>query len=114
MSYVDVVLIPVANADKTAFIAHAETTHALFKKHGASYCFDAWGDDVPEGKLTDMRRAVALKDGETVCAGWIVWPDKATRDAAWSKMMDEMKDAPNPPFDGKRMIFGGFAAVAQG
>jgi uncharacterized protein YbaA (DUF1428 family) len=61
-----------------------------------------------------MRRAVALKDDETVCVGWIVWPDKATREVAWPKMMEEMQDASNPPFDGARMIFGGFDAVAQG
>jgi uncharacterized protein YbaA (DUF1428 family) len=74
----------------------------------------AWGDDVPAGKHTDFRRAVDLKDDETVVIGWMTWPDKATRDAAYKSMMDgndDGMDQATMPFDGKRMIYGGFAPL---
>ena len=61
---------------------------------------------------TSVRK---LKDGETVAVGWITWPDKATRDAAWEKMMqDERLAGAEMPFDGKRMIFGGFETLIDG
>jgi uncharacterized protein YbaA (DUF1428 family) len=73
---------------------------------------------VPDGKVTDFRRAVQANDDEAVVFSWVEWPDKATRDAAMGKMEELMKTDPrmnpekNPmPFDGKRMIFGGFAPV---
>ena len=74
---------------------------------------EAWGDDVPAGKVTDFQRAVLAKDDETVMFSWIEWPDKATRDAGMKKMMEDPRmEAANPmPFDGKRMIFGGFENV---
>jgi uncharacterized protein YbaA (DUF1428 family) len=77
---------------------------------------ECWGDDVPDGKLTDFKRSVALQDGETVAVGWITWPDKAVRDAGWEALMQDermMGGAP-PPFDGKRMIFAGFEVIAEG
>ena len=77
---------------------------------------ECWGDDVKEGKQTDFRRAVQAKDDETVVFSWVEWPDKATRDAAMPKVMDDprMKADSHPmPFDGKRMIFGGFSPVLE-
>ena len=81
---------------------------------------ECWGDDVKAGKVTDFRRAVEAKDEETVAFSWVEWPDKAARDAAMSKMEDLMKTDPrwdmakNPmPFDGKRMIYGGFEPVVE-
>ena len=85
---------------------------------------ECWGDNVPDGKVTDFRRAVLAEADETVCFSWIEWPDKATRDAAFAKMSEWMENpekadprmdpAKNPmPFDGKRMIFGGFTAVVD-
>ena len=69
---------------------------------------------MPKGKLTDFRKAVHLKDGETVTAGWITWPDPATRDAAWDKLMqDERMMTLDMPFDGKCMIFGGFEHLLE-
>jgi uncharacterized protein YbaA (DUF1428 family) len=79
---------------------------------------ECWGDDIPNGKLTDFRRAVQATDDEVVVFSWIEWPDKATRDACMSRMEELMKtDArmspeKNPmPFDGKRMIYGGFSPI---
>jgi uncharacterized protein YbaA (DUF1428 family) len=85
---------------------------------GATRIVECWGDDVPDGKVTDFRRAVQAKEDEAVVFSWVEWPDKATRDAAMSRMPEVMKTDPrmnqetNPmPFDAKRMIYGGFAPV---
>ena len=87
----------------------------LFREYGALSVTECWGEDVPDGKLTDFKRAVALQDGESVAVGWITWPDKATRDAGWEKMMqDERMMTDEPPFDGKRMIYAGFEVIAEG
>jgi uncharacterized protein YbaA (DUF1428 family) len=87
---------------------------------GATRILECWGDNVPEGKMTDFHRAVQANDDETIVFSWIEWPDKATRDAAMSKMgeMTKSDDRMNPeknpmPFDGKRMIFGGFTPVVE-
>ena len=76
---------------------------------------EAWGDNVPDGQTTDFKRAVKLEDGETVVFSWVIWPDRATADAAWEAMMDdpEMKTMPMP-FDGKRMIWAGFQPIFEG
>jgi uncharacterized protein YbaA (DUF1428 family) len=76
---------------------------------------ECWGDDVPEGKLTDFRRAVQAKPDESVVFSWIEWPDKATRDAGMEKVMKDPRagQAGDMPFDGKRMIFGGFTPVVS-
>ena len=87
----------------------------LLREHGALGVTECWGEDVPDGKVTDFKRAVALQDGETVAVGWITWPDRATRDAAWERLMqDERMMAMPMPFDGKRMIFAGFDLVLEG
>ena len=118
MAYIDGFVIAVPTANKENFINHANTLDAVFLELGATRILECWGDDVPDGKVTDFRRAVQAQDGETVAFSWVEWPDKATRDAAFAKMSEMMKTDPrmnpetNPiPFDGKRMIFGGFAAV---
>ena len=77
---------------------------------------ESWGDDVPEGKVTSFPMAVQRKDDETVVFSWIVWPSKEARKAAWDKMMADprMKPEANPmPFDGKRMIYGGFEPIIE-
>jgi uncharacterized protein YbaA (DUF1428 family) len=87
---------------------------------GALRVLECWGEDVPDGETTDFRKAVKANSDESVVFSWIEWPDKATRDAAMKKMMDpgfedpRMDPAKNPmPFDGKRLIFGGFAPVVD-
>ena len=91
-------------------------TAKIFVEYGATRVLECWGDDVPDGKQTDFRRAVQAKDDEVVVFSWIEWPDKATRDAGMKKAMDDprMKPEANPmPFDGMRLIYGGFAPVVE-
>lgn len=122
MSYIDGFVIPVAKANRQRFIDFANYTDTMFMEMGATRVLECWADDVPEGKLTDFRMAVKASEDEDVIFAWIEWPDKATRDAAMAKMMDpentdpRMDQEKNPvPFDGKRMIFGGFEnIVSQG
>lgn len=116
MSYIDGFVIAVPTANKQKFTDHANTGDAVFLELGATRVVECWGDDVPDGTQTDFRKAVQAKDDETVVFSWIEWPDKATRDAAMAKMMDgsdpRMDPEQNPmPFDGKRMIYGGFAPL---
>ena len=118
MTYVDGFVIAVPKANKQKFIEHANKGDSVFIELGATRILECWGDDVPDGKVTDFRRAVQANDDESVVFSWIEWPDKATRDAAMGKMLDPMNNDPrmnpekNPmPFDGKRMIFGGFAPI---
>ena len=119
MSYVDGFVIAVPTANKEAFIAHARQFDPVFLEYGATRVVECWGDDVPHGKLTDFHRAVAARDDETVMFSWVEWPDKATRDAGMKKMMEDPrmdpsnKDNPPMPFDGQRMVFGGFTPVVE-
>jgi prepilin-type processing-associated H-X9-DG protein len=116
VSYVDGFVIAVRTASKQAFVDHARKLDPVFIEHGALRVLECWGDDVPEGKLTDFRRAVQATAEETVVFSWIEWPDKATRDAGMAKVMADPRMSPEnfaPVFDGKRMIFGGFAPVVD-
>ncbi len=116
MTYVDGVIAPVPTANKERYRTHAEKAAAVFKKHGALSLTECWGDDVPDGKINSMRSAVMLKPDETVVLSWIVWPDKATRDAGMAKVMQDPDMSPesNPmPFDGQRLIFAGFEMLSE-
>jgi len=119
MSYIDGFVIAIPTAGKQAFIDHARHFDAMFIELGAVRVVEAWGDDVPDGKVTDFRRAVQATAEETVAFSWVEWPDKATRDAGMKRMMEDPRMDPaapgNPPmpFDGKRMIFGGFQPVVE-
>ena len=114
MSYVDGFVASVPTAGREAYERHARLAGTVFREHGASSVVDAWGDDVPEGKLTSFPMAVQRKDDETVVFGWVFWPSRAVRDAAWPKVMaDPRLSSAEPPFDGKRMIFGGFEVIAE-
>ena len=117
MPYVDGFVIAVPKANKEKFIEHAKLGDSVFYELGATRIVECWEDDVPNGQVTDFRRAVAATADEAVVFSWIEWPDKATRDAGMGKMGELMKTDPrmgpqNPmPFDGKRMIYGGFVPV---
>ena len=116
MSYIDGFVIAVPTANKQKFIAHARQLDPLFIELGAIRVIEGWGDDVPDGKLTDFRRAVQATAEETVAFSWVEWPDKATRDAGMEKAMKDPRLTPenNPmPFDGMRLIYGGFAPVVE-
>jgi len=118
--YIDGFVMAVPTANKDTFTAHAEMADSVFIDLGATRVIECWGDDVADGETTDFRKAVKAKEDEAVVFSWIEWPDKKTRDAAMAKMMSEdfsderMDQEKNPmPFDGKRLIFGGFAPVAE-
>ena len=116
MAFLDITVIPVRTEDKAAYLEHSRRTTALFREFGAVSVTECWGEDVPDGKLTDFKRAVALQDGESVAVGWITWPDKAVRDAGWGAMMQDerMTNMPTPPWDARRMIYAGFEVIAEG
>ncbi|MBC7988676.1 MAG: DUF1428 domain-containing protein [Luteimonas sp.] len=116
MAYIDGCVFAVPTANKQKFIDHANNADALFIEFGATRILECWGDDVPAGKQTDFIRAVQATAEETVVFSWIEWPDKATRDAGMEKVMKDPRMNPdtNPmPFDGKRMIFGGFVPIVD-
>ena len=114
MTYVDGFVAAVPTANKQVYIKHAETSAALFKAYGALSVIECWGDDLPEGKVNSLHTAVMRKDDETVVFSWVTWPDKATRDAGWEQLMADPRMQPdaNPmPFDGERLIYGGFEMI---
>ena len=112
MQYIDgfVAAVPTANREK--YLSHAKAAAEVFKKYGAVRTVETWGDDVPTGKTTSFPQAVKLEPGETVVFSWIAWPSREARDVGMKKAMDDprMKDA-DMPFDGKRMIYGGFQTI---
>lgn len=113
MNFVDGVVLAAPEANREAYIEAARSLAELFIDCGALEVVDAWGSDVPEGERTSFPMAVDRQDGEAVVFSWILWPDKAVRDEAWQKAMEDprMKDFPADLFDGKRMIFGGFDVI---
>ena len=114
MRYVEGFVAAVPAANKEAYRKHAAEAAPLFKEFGATRMVECWGDDVPDGKLTDFKGAVKAEDGEVVVFSWIEYPSKEARDAANRKIMADprMKDMGDQmPFDGKRMIFGGFVPI---
>ncbi|WP_305851966.1 DUF1428 domain-containing protein [Sphingosinicella sp. BN140058] len=112
-AYVDGFIVPVAHDQKEAYAALASKAAPIFREYGALRVVEGWGDDVPDGKVTDYRRAVKAVDGENVVFSWIEWPSKATRDEAWAKIMADQRMKPDGdmPFDGQRMFWGGFAPI---
>ncbi|GHA60190.1 hypothetical protein GCM10008927_27130 [Amylibacter ulvae] len=124
MGYVEGFVIAVPTSNRQKFIDHASLIDPIFVELGALRVVECWGDDVPDGKVTDFPKAVQATLDETVAFAWIEWPDKATRDAAHAKIAEwmnapekidpRMDPAKNPmPFDGARMIFGGFEQVVD-
>jgi uncharacterized protein YbaA (DUF1428 family) len=110
--YVDAVVASVPDGDRQGFTDHTAKAAGLFQEKGALRLVDGWGTDVPAGKVTDFKRAVQAKDGETVVFGWIEWPDKSTRDAGMGALMQDprMHEAP-PAWNGQLAIFGGFTPI---
>lgn len=115
MPYVDGFVIPVKASNKDAYLKMARMAADIWKEHGALEIVECWGDDVPEGKVTSFPMAVKLEDDEVVVFSWVVWPDRASRDAGNEKVMADprMQNNDDMPFDGKRLIFGGFDVISK-
>jgi len=116
MSYVDGFVCAVPTANREKYRKHAAGAALAFKEHGASRFVECWGDDVPDGKLTSFPMAVKCQPDETVVFSWVVWPSRQARDEGMKKVMQDARLDPrtNPmPFDGARLIFGGFEVIVD-
>jgi uncharacterized protein YbaA (DUF1428 family) len=114
MTYVDGFLAAVPAHKKAEFIEFNRRMGAIFKEHGALTVVDCWGDDVPEGKVTSMPMAVKRQEGEVVCFSWLTWPSKDARNAGMKKAMEDPRmQGAEMPFDGKRIIVGGFEMISS-
>jgi uncharacterized protein YbaA (DUF1428 family) len=116
MSYVDGFVVAVPTAKQEEYRKHAEEALAIFKEHGALRCVECWGDDVPDGKLTSFPMAVQKTADETVVFSWVEWPSREARNQGMKKVMEDPRmpqDMSAMPFDGKRMIYGGFRPIVE-
>ncbi|MCP8466437.1 DUF1428 domain-containing protein [Pseudomonas sp. ZM23] len=116
MTYVDGFLVPVPEARREQYLELARKAAQVFRSHGALSVVECWGDDVPDGKVTSFPLAVQLKEGEAVVFSWITWASKEARDAGMKASMEDPRMKPdfeNMPFDGQRMIFGGFRVLVD-
>jgi uncharacterized protein YbaA (DUF1428 family) len=116
MAYVDGYVIAVPTANRAAYQKIAEEAAIVFKEYGAIKVVECWGDDVPEGKVTSFPMAVKCEENETVVFSWIMWSSRQARDEGNQKAMAAPRMQPTPesmPFDGKRMIFGGFEVLVE-
>jgi uncharacterized protein YbaA (DUF1428 family) len=116
MTYVDGYVLAVPTKNKDLYKALAEKMAGVFKEYGALTVVECWGDDVPEGKITSFPMAVKCEPDETVVFSWITWPSREVRNQGMEKVMADPRCQPdqNPmPFDGKRMIYGGFDVIVN-
>jgi len=116
MTYVDGFVVAVETANREKYRQQAESAAAVFKENGALNVVECWGDDVPEGKVTSFPMAVKRKDGETVVFSWVVWPSRKVRDEGMKAVMADPRLQPEThpmPFDGTRLIYGGFEVIVD-
>ncbi len=114
MSYVDGFVLAVPTSKREAYLQHARQAARIFREHGALSVVECWGDDVPDGTLTSFPMAVQRRPDETVALGWIVWPSRQARDAGMKAVMDDARlQKDGMPFDGQRMIYGGFDVILE-
>lgn len=112
--YFDGFVIPIPKALRKEFEEFATLCDPIFMEHGAVWVMEAWELDVPDGTLTDFRRAVDAKPDEAIVFSWVQWPDRATRDAGNARAMEDPRLTGKAcPFDMSRIIYGGFAPVLQ-
>ena len=111
MTYVDGFVLAVPQDRLDEYRALATLASEVWMEHGALSYVECVADDVPYGELTSFPRAVQAQDGEVVVFSWITYPSREARDAINTKVMADERlkhDHENTPFDGKRMIYGGF------
>lgn len=111
--YVQGFLIAVPEDKQDAYRDLAAASAEKFAEYGVTEIVETWEDNVSDGKVTDFRMAVKAEPGEKIVFSWMIWPDKETCDASHAKMMEDPFWATlgEMPFDGKRMIYGGFAPI---
>lgn len=110
MTYVSGFLLAVPSDKKAAYKKLSEDSWPIFREHGCLASWETWGVDVPDGKVTSFPMAVKLQEGETVVFSWMLWPDRETADRGFEAVMKDprMEGLGEMPFDGKRMMWGGF------
>jgi uncharacterized protein YbaA (DUF1428 family) len=116
MTYVEGFVLAVPTANRDEYRRHAAAAWPLFREFGVRRLVEAWGDDLPDGKVTDFKGAVQAKPDETVVFSWFEYPSKEVRDAATAKMMSDPRMAEmgaDMPFDGQRMIMSGFEGIVE-
>ena len=116
MDYIEGFVAAVPTDNKDQYIKHARLAAKYFKEHGAKKLVECWGDDVPEGEITSFAKAVQCKEGETIVFSWVVWPSKQARNIGMKKLQNDerMNNDNNPmPFDGSRLIYGGFQMIVN-
>lgn len=116
MAYVDGFVAAVPTANKEQYMEFSRKSATIFKRHGALKMVECWGDEVPEGKVTSFPMAVKCQPGETVVLSWVLWPSRATHDVGMKQVMADHEAEMLPsamPFDGKRMIYGGFEVIVE-
>jgi uncharacterized protein YbaA (DUF1428 family) len=116
MTYVDGFVVPVPTKNLSAYRGMARTAGKVWREHGALEYRECIADDVKPGKHTSFPQSVKLKPGEIVVFAWIVYKSRAHRDRVNAKAMKDprlaaMMDPKSPPFDGKRMFWGGFKVM---
>ncbi|MDP2121840.1 MAG: DUF1428 domain-containing protein [Hoeflea sp.] len=118
MSYVQGFLLAVPNANKAAYTDIARASAKVFRENGALSVMEAWGTDVPDGKVTSFPMAVKLEAEESVVFSWIIWPDKQAAETGMNASMKQLEglmgnDMSKMPFDGMRMMWGGFEPIVE-
>lgn len=115
MTYIDGYLVPVPSRNKGVYRDLAKKAAAIFKEYGATRVVECWGDEVPDGKVTDFKMAVKATPEEAVVFSWVEWPSKELRDEGMKKVTADprMKPSGDMPFSGERMIYGGFASIVE-
>ncbi|MEL6946428.1 MAG: DUF1428 domain-containing protein [Pseudomonadota bacterium] len=115
MAYVECFAAAVPEENRDAYIAHAALAAKIFKAHGALRVMETWEHEVPDGERTSFPLAVQRQAGEKIVVGWVEWPSRAARDTGMEGAMAAMQNEMHGPmpFDGKRMIFGGFNTIVE-
>jgi uncharacterized protein YbaA (DUF1428 family) len=114
MNYIGGYVFAVHEAKRAAFLQSAELRALALKKLGALRVVECWGDDVPQGTLTSFPIAVKCEPDEVVVFSWVEWPSKQAHEEGMKKLMaDTYLEHQEMPFDGKRMIYGGFQMIME-
>lgn len=113
--YINSYILAVPAAKKKQYMKIAEQYAGIASEYGAIEIFENWERDVPDGKLTDYRKAVKAKPGEKIVVSWVIWPDRRTAELAHKKLYEDPRLAQMGPmpFDGKRMVMGNFEPIVH-